>query len=97
MSNNDLATFEISHPHNGQSKTIPAKAIQLQSIGFVPAVEAADLKVGDITVWNFGATEEILEVLEPTKAFVKLIIKTVSSGSIHERKLKKTRLVGIKK
>ncbi len=72
------------------------QTIQLQSIGLVQAVEAASLKVGDITVWNFGATEEILEVLEPTAKFVKFIIRTVSNGSTYERRLKKTRLVGIK-
>lgn len=71
------------------------QTIQLQSIGLVQAVEAESLKVGDITVWNFGATEEIVEVLKPTAKFVKLIIRSVKSGELFERKLKKTRLVGI--
>ena len=72
------------------------QTIQLQSIGKVEATEAINLKVGDVTVWNFGFTEEIIEVLKVTAKTRVLKIKS-ESGKFFERRLKNDRLVGIKK
>lgn len=69
--------------------------IQLQSIGHQPAIEAGNLKVGDITVWNFGGKELIISKDRETAAFVFFTIKCERNGELYERKLKKTRLVGI--
>lgn len=91
--NNDLATFTIGHPDDGKSTV---KTIQLQVIGLVKATEAVNLKVGDVTVWNFGATEKVIDILKPTTAFVNIVIENVRTGTVGTRRLKKTRLVGIK-
>ena len=41
--------------------------IRLQGIGCLPAIRAEELQVGDITVWNYGFKEEVIEI-EPTKS-----------------------------
>lgn len=74
-----------------------SNTIQLQSIGHIAAIEAGNLIPGDVTVWNFGAKETIISKDRETKAFVFLTIKSERSGDLYERKLKKTRLVGIVK
>ena len=72
------------------------QTIHLQSIGKVPATESINLKVGDITIWNFGYTSEIVEVIKETAKTRVLKIKS-ESGEFFERRFKNDRLVGIKK
>lgn len=69
--------------------------IQLQQIGTKQAKPAGDLKAGDVTVWNFGFTETILSVVKETAKTVWLEIRSDKSGTIHTRRLLKTRLVGV--
>lgn len=66
--------------------------IQLQGIGLVKAKEAGEFKIGDVMVWNYGATSVIKGIAKETKAFITYI--TESKGETYERKLKKSRLVG---
>ena len=69
--------------------------IKLQLIGETKGIEAGKLKKGDITVWNFGATSKVVEILKETPKTI--LIKTQSeSGKFFERRLKKDRIVGIK-
>lgn len=70
------------------------KTIKLQGIGTVNAKQAGELKVGDKTVWNFGAIEVVCGILKETRKTVTLQIRSQSSA-LHERRLNKTRLVGI--
>lgn len=73
--------------------------IQLQGIGYVPAIKVKDLKPGMITVWNYGYTDEVLSV-EPSKSGKTFTVKfkpkksdlTTSDG----RTFRANRLVGIK-
>ena len=53
-------------------------------------VEASSLKIGDITIWNYGYKEEILEMSKKT---INFKIKSLSNGSIHTRQLRATTLV----
>ena len=41
--------------------------VHLQGIGNKKGTAAHDLKVGDITIWNYGAEEQILDI-QPTKS-----------------------------
>lgn len=66
------------------------QTIQLQSIGHVPAKPAGELKVGDITIWNFGMTEKIERVIKQTE---KTIVVEIQKGL--QRRLNKNRLVGV--
>lgn len=68
--------------------------IHLQSFGKTPAKAAGDFKIGDITVWNFGITAEVVGFGKETKAFIELTLKDAQCG-LYNRKLKKDRLVGI--
>lgn len=68
--------------------------IQLQAIGTVNAKPAGELVEGDVTVWNFGSLATVVGKVSETKAFVTLALK--SEHGTHERKLKKSRLVGCK-
>ena len=60
------------------------------------AVRAKELMVGDVTIWNYGYREKVIEKeFSKTKKTVTLKIKSLESGSIFTRKLRATRLVGI--
>lgn len=72
-----------------------SKTIQLQSIGRVNAVPAIDLKVGDTTIWNFGYTETIAKVAKETAKTITFEISCNTTGKTLQRRLNKTRLVGI--
>ncbi|MBD5585520.1 MAG: hypothetical protein HDQ88_10590 [Clostridia bacterium] len=77
------------------------KYIHLQWVGKTPAVKASELKPGDVTVWNTGATERIINV-EPSKSG-KTVKATIEYTNLNGkkvrtiRKLKSDRLVGIDK
>lgn len=78
------------------SRVATGQTLQLQSIGHVIGQPAENIKLNDSLMWNFGEIETVIEVLEPTKAFV--VIKCRSkSGYEGVRKLKKSRLVCILK
>ena len=68
--------------------------IQLQGIGTVSAKPAAELQIGDITIWNFGHKAVVLGKVKETAAFVTLLIE--EKEGTFTRRLKKTRLVGCK-
>lgn len=69
--------------------------IWLQGIGWRPAVKASELKPGDVTVWNYGATETVKSVtVSKTGKMITMSI-VAESGWKGTRKLKADRLVGI--
>lgn len=68
--------------------------IQLQAIGHAPAKPAGELQAGDVTLWNFGATETIVERTKETAKSVWFTIKC-ESGNQHTRRFLKSRLVGV--
>lgn len=71
-----------------------ADTLQLQSIGHVIGQPAANVKVGNVLMWNFGQTSTVLEIVKTTPSFI--VVKTESKGGyVGERKLKKSRLVCI--
>jgi len=70
--------------------------IRLQGEGMVDAILAKDIKVGDILCWNYGYTSTVQQIVKETPK--QIVIKTLSDdGFLHERRLGKSRLVGIKK
>ena len=71
-------------------------SIQLQSVGLVPAIPAGQLETGMVTVWNFGATETLLEKIKETPKTVWFKIRSDASGEEYTRRLSKTRLVATK-
>ena len=70
--------------------------IQLQSIGHVKAIQAGQLEIGQVTIWNFGFTSTVVSKIKETAKTVILQIRDDKSGTLYERRFKKTRLVGVK-
>lgn len=60
------------------------------------AIQAAELKPGMVTIWNFGYTETVKSVT-PTKSgkSVKCVIISDESGNEYTRTMRKDRLVAI--
>lgn len=72
------------------------KMIQLQSIGWQPATEAKNIKVGDILIWNFGGTEKI-EKMEKSKTGKTLILTVLCEDqNTYTRRLSVNTLVAVK-
>ena len=76
------------------------KTTRLQGIGVVEGIEAKDLKVGDVTLWNYGYTETITSITfsKTGKTLVAGIEYTNSRGEVvqSERKMKANRIVAVK-
>lgn len=68
--------------------------LQLQSIGHVIGTPAANVTAGAFLMWNFGSTEEVLEIVKTTAASIVIKVKG-KSGNVGERRLMKARLVCI--
>lgn len=68
----------------------------LQSVGEVDARKVSNLKPGDILMWNFGSTSQVVKV-EPSKTgkTFNVITKSSTSGETYERKMSANTLVGI--
>ena len=68
--------------------------IQLQSFGRCPAKPVSELQIGDVVVWNFGATSEVTGFIRETKA--QIVVQLTDKHGVHERRMGKSRLIGIK-
>ena len=51
------------------------QTIHLQGIGEKPAIPAKELKIGDVTIWNYGFTETIIGILKQTTNSIVFQIK----------------------
>ena len=69
------------------------ETLYLQGVGCKSAIRAVELKVGDVTMWNFGYTETILGISKETAKTIVFNIKCNDSGFVGTRRLKKDRLV----
>ncbi len=80
-------------------KTLKESAIWLQGMGAVKGKPAGELKVGDVTVWNYGYKETVTKIVKQTKATVTVEVSYVSERTgvqdTATRTMKKTRLVAI--
>lgn len=72
--------------------------VQLQGIGRVKAKLAGELKIGDVTVWNYGELEKIVGVAKQTMTQIVFDIEYVSRGQVVKstRRMKRDRLVAFK-
>lgn len=71
-----------------------AATIQLQAVGHVRAVEAATLKPGDLTVWNYGAVEVVTSIEPKGAQSIKVGFRS-QNGYEGSRVFRLTRLVGV--
>ena len=92
----------VQEPYSkGMNDAATKKTTRLQGIGIVDAKPAAELKPGDITIWNFGYQHEVLAVEELSPKFVRLVTKSVTPDKgqdpdkVWYRRTAKTFLVGV--
>ena len=71
------------------------KSMRLQGIGLVLGTPAAEIKKGDIIMWNYGETEHVNSIVKETDK--TLVVSILYKDSLYERKLNKKRLVCILK
>lgn len=72
-----------------------ANTVKLQGIpGQQNAKAVKDLKVGDIITWNYGYKSKVTE-LKPSKTgkTITVILKSLQTGEINDRKMGANRLV----
>lgn len=72
------------------------QTIKLQGIGNFTAKEAGLLKVGDVTVWNYGYTETVRYVMRVSPMFVRIALTSERDPNrVFYRRLKLDRLVAV--
>ena len=72
------------------------KTIQLQGIGKTEARSVNNLKVGDVIMWNYGYTSEVVNIEESGTGKTRiLLLKSNTDGITRSRRLANTRLVAI--
>lgn len=79
-----------------QQKTPLTGRVHLQSYGFADAVKAMALEPGDVMIWNWGQTSEVVSVDSVSAHYLTITEKT-KTGYQGERRFKKDRLVGVVK
>jgi hypothetical protein len=72
---------------------LATETLHLQGVGIKPAVRAAELESGDVTMWNYGKKETILGIVKETDKTIVFNIKSNDSGYVGTRRLAKGRLV----
>jgi hypothetical protein len=71
-----------------------APTIRLQGWGLVPAATVESLMPGDVTIWNFGYRETVLEMHPSGKVSWRVKFRA-ASGYEGWRTMRGSRLVGI--
>lgn len=75
----------------------PQATIQLISHGRVPAIQAAELQIGDVMVWNFGYTSTVVDITPRGKTQITIIEQSNDMDrKQYTRTFSKTRLVAVK-
>jgi hypothetical protein len=68
--------------------------VQIQSVGKCNGKPAGQLKIGDITIWNFGRTATFAGFKKETKA--QVVAEFISrDGTKWEKRMGKDRLVAV--
>ena len=69
-------------------------SIHLQGIGKVHGKPAIELKVGDVTLWNYGY-REVVESVEIRGKSVYTTLRCEKTGQVFPRRFLQNRIVGI--
>ena len=70
------------------------RTIRLQSIGWVDAKPARELKLNDVIIWNFGYTSTVKSI-EPKEKTIRTVIIS-EDGKEYKRDFRPSRLVAIR-
>jgi hypothetical protein len=69
------------------------KKIRIQAVGWLPAIEASELEVGDQRIYNFGSTHQITKIEEASPKFLTITSVSTETGEEYTSRVKKTSLV----
>lgn len=69
-------------------------SIHLQGIGSFRAIPAGDLKVGDVTIWNFGGLQTVAEIKPAGVKSVAIVWRDKDGKTYPARRYLATRLIG---
>ena len=86
-------TGEEFKAHMKKMQHIKANATWLQGVGAHAGKPAGNVVVGDVLVWNNGATSTVKRQLSETAKTITF--ETECEGNTYQRKMKKTRIVAI--
>ena len=79
--------------HNPRTE-MTTPTVQIQCLGCCKGKPAAQLEVGDVTIWNFGYTSVFVGFVKETKA--QVIAQFANrDGSTWEKRMGKDRLVAV--
>jgi hypothetical protein len=78
------------------SHTTITYTTHLIGLGPVPAITAENLRIGELTVWNFGYLELVTAIQPKGKTMLALTIKS-QNGAISTRNIKRTTLVAVRR
>lgn len=65
----------------------------LQGVGDVIGVRADSLRAGHYITWNYGYKSQVLGVESVSEHYIKIVERSLESGKLSERRLKKDRFV----
>ena len=70
--------------------------VQLQGRGKREGKKVGELKIGDVIMWNFGATSTVVDLI-PTKSgkSIKCMLKSNQDGIVRDRLMRVDRLVAM--
>ena len=77
-------------------KEIRPNEIQLQGVGWVKAVKAETVKIGESFIWNYGETSTVTAILDKTDKFITFEVRSndeYTNGQLYTLRMKKDRLV----
>jgi hypothetical protein len=69
--------------------------VHLQYIGEVPAIEASEIEVGDVRMYNHGSTSTVIKVIEKTAKTLTIITVDDDNGKYFMSDIRKSTLVAI--
>lgn len=73
-------------------KATETLGLHLQGVGLHIAKLATEIRVGDVLVWNYGHTSEVVSIREVSPQFLAIEEKC-ESGKIWPRRIKKSRTI----
>lgn len=81
-----------------ENKTTTGNAVVwLQGIGNVKAKPAAELAVGDRTVWNYGYISRVVEIQVASPKFLAVTLASEDGNHVGVRRLRRDRLIAVAK
>ncbi len=67
--------------------------VWLQGLGLHVSKPAAEIRPGDVLVWNYGSSSRVASVEDISRCFLRVTFPEDEHGRVHSMRFKKTRRV----